>query len=160
MTRGALASGCASLSAGSSLSPSASISAATSSAGSASLGLFGPRAAARGHGHPPKGHAQGHEQRAHQHRVREVFGHALTSGAELVDAGQAVEEGLVPFDDGLVGRGEEVGEKAQLVQQAEGLAGRALPEDLVELLEHAGGAAADDVAARGADGLHRLAGRW
>ena len=73
--------------------------------------LLGPAAAARGHGHAAQGNAEGHEQRAHQHGVREVFGQRPRPGPVLVDAGQAREEGLVPLDDGLVGLGEEVGEK-------------------------------------------------
>jgi hypothetical protein len=53
--------------------------------------------------------------------------------------------------------GKQVGQEAVAVQLEKGIAGAALAENLVDLLENAGRAAAHDLAAQGADGLLAVA---
>ena len=73
--------------------------------------------------------------------------------AVRVEPGERAEQRLAALGDRPVGLGQQVGEQAVLVQHLEGAARAALAQDLVELLEDAGGAAAHDLAAQRADGL-------
>ena len=113
-TRGAFGSG-----AGASLSVGSSSRRAPPSPrprrGGLGLGRFlGPSPRAAGAtGTRRSGTPRGTSRVPMQQRVRQVVGRGEARGPVLVEAGEARQEGLALFDDGLVGLGEEVGEQAR-----------------------------------------------
>src|SRR6185295_5155988 len=98
----------------------------------------------------------GHEKSAEQESVRESLDRH-PGGAVRVEATQALEQGRALGVEGASRLGKQVGQEAVPVQLEKGVAGPPLAQDLVDLLEDAGGATAHDLAAQGTDGFLAVA---